>query len=105
MFSAELELNWDPLEASYEDMSIASKTLLCHKPQFDSDPIKAGALLEKRHIWKETFKYDESTKEEAKRETLSPIRTVDETTQGESGNLPLENDIPNLILKPGISLL
>ena len=90
-YSNELELSWDPLEASYKDMWTVNKTIVSLQPEFEC------SVGDNKGLSKEAFvPYVDLKEDLVQEETLSPIIT------GEEDIAPLlESDIPSLILEPG----
>lgn len=101
--SNELELSWDPLEASGRNMSTASKSLVSGKPLFRDESKPPG---DGQPSWTECFVSDACVCEDAGKELLSPIGTSligSDCGQGTSEvESPLRNDVPNLVLQPGM---
>ena len=114
LVSDELELNWDPLDASYKAMSVASKSLLTHQPQFSDDTTAppttttttttaaTGDCVEegRGEGWREGFASDPcgSGDGERREDPLSPTREQEEEEEEEEVQ---ESDVPPLFLQPG----
>ena len=96
--SDELELCWDPLEASYGDMVEARKTLLLHTPVFKNEPLPDSVVAtpDSGEDWEEMFVGEPRQVEEEA--MLSPILLAKDDTEKIS---PLQGDVPDLILGPG----
>lgn len=101
--SNELELSWDPLEASGRHMSTASRSILSGKPLFSNKDCPTESPGEMGRSWRERFLSSElyvQEQEHVGKEMLSPIHVSQD--QGEES--PLQSDVPNLVLQPGKTL-
>lgn len=101
--SSELELNWDPLEASYKDMNVASKSLVSHDPVFNECPLPEDASQNQGGtLVREVFECEETSGEcaDSKGEVLSPVWDSHEVPDP----VPFQSDVPDLIPNQGLKI-